>query len=152
VRRDGDVAWKIHLYHLTSHLGDEYVERTGAKQVAYHLEEAAAGISWDIGTGSRIYGEAGATIYGGETTGNGRLQCGFEWVGAREATGLSPFFAADLQAKNEQDWTPSFTIATGIAYGRHVRIGAEYFQGRDPHTQFLAERERWVAIVLSFDY
>jgi len=151
VWRDGDLAWKLHLYHMTSHLGDEYISRTGAKQIAYHLEEASAGVSWDASAGSRIYGEAAAAIYTGAPTDSGRFQAGWEWVGRKWSSGFSPFFAVDIQSRREQDWTPGKTVAVGIAYGRDFRFGVEFFDGKDPQTQFLKERVRYVSVGVSMD-
>lgn len=151
VHRDGDFAWKIHLYHMTSHLGDEYIERTGAEQSPYHLEEAAFGLSWDASTGSRFYGEAAAAIYTGEPTESGRFQAGWEWVGGKWSSGFAPYLAADVQARKEQDWTPGATLAVGVAYGRDFRFGVEYYNGRDPQTQFMLERIRYLSVGLSMD-
>jgi hypothetical protein len=152
VRRDGDLAWKVHLSHRTSHLGDEYMERTGATPVHYHMEEAAAGVSWDASAGSRVYGEAGAALYTGGPAANGRVQSGYEWVGSKGGLGLSPWVAMDLEARNEQDWNPNATLAAGVALGRSARLGFEYYRGRDPQTQFLEDRMQWVALALTFDY
>ena len=152
VHRDGDLAWKIHLYHLTSHLGDEYIDRTGSEHITYHLEEAAFGVSWDVSAGSRLYGEAGVAIYAGPDTDNGRVQVGWEWVGSKASTGLSPYFALDIQARHEQEWTPGKTAALGLAYGTHVRLGVEYYHGRDTQTQFLDERVHYVALNLAIDF
>ena len=152
VRREGDLAWKIHLYHLTSHLGDEYIARTGAKQIKYHLEEAAGGVSWDVSEGSRVYGEAATAIYAGDPTGNGRVQAGFEWAGRKRSSGLSPYFAVDIQARNEQNWNPGKVVAVGLAYGRRIRMSLEYYHGRDTQTQFMKEQIRYVAVGISFDF
>ncbi|HEU4396058.1 MAG TPA: DUF1207 domain-containing protein [Planctomycetota bacterium] len=152
VFREGDLAWKIHLYHLTSHLGDEHIERTGRDAIAYHLEEAAFGLSWDVSDGSRLYGEAGVAVYTSRETDNGRFQVGYEWVGSRAATGFSPYFAVDLQARNDQDWTPGKTAAAGIAYGTHVRFGLEYYHGRDTQTQFMQDRAEYISVGLAIDF
>jgi len=152
VWRDGDLAWKFHLYHLTSHLGDEFMAHTGRKPLAYHLEEAAGGLSWDASRSSRVYGEAGAAVYTGDPTYSGRLQTGYEWVGGKWTSGLAPYFAVDLQARKEQTWTPNRTVALGLAYGRNFRFGFEYYRGRDTQTQFLKQRIQWVSLGLTFDY
>ncbi len=152
VHRDGNLAWKIHLYHLSSHLGDDYIKRTGRTGSQYHLEEVAGGLSWDATADSRIYGEAGAAVYNGPATYSGRVQAGYEWVGRKWGSGLAPYFAVDLQARKEQDWTPDATVAVGIAFGRNFRLGLEYYHGRDTQTQFLARRTHWVSVGLYFDY
>ena len=151
VHRDGDLAWKIHAYHMTSHLGDEYMDRTGAEPVAYHLEELSGGVSWDASAGTRVYGEAGAALYAGTSTESGRVQAGWEWVGRKGTSGLAPFLALDLQARREQDWTPAGTVAMGIARGRALRLALEYFHGRDPQTQFLDDRTHYLSVGLTMD-
>ncbi len=151
VHRDGDFAWKLHLSHLTSHLGDEYIQRTKEQQEPYHIEEAAAGVSWDATAGSRLYGEAATALYAGEPAEGGRLQAGWEWVGRKGTSGFAPYAAADVQVRREQEWTPATTLAVGLAYGRDFRFGLEYFSGRDPQTQFLLERVRYLSIGVSLD-
>lgn len=149
--RDGDFAWKIHLYHMTSHLGDEFMDRTGAEPIAYHLEEASFGLSWDASAGSRVYGEAAAAIYTGAPTESGRFQAGWEWAGRKWTSGFSPYLAVDVQSRKEQDWTPGKTLAVGLAYGRDIRFGLEFFDGKDPQTQFLKERVRYLSVGVSMD-
>ena len=144
--REGDVAWKIHLYHLTSHLGDEFIERTGGRVVPYHLEEASAGVSWDVADGTRLYGEGGVAVYASRPTGNGRLEAGYEWVGVRGSLGLSPYVALDVQARNEQDWVPGKSLAVGAAYGRDARFSVELYHGRDPQTQFLGDNVFFLSV------
>jgi hypothetical protein len=149
VHREGDLALKFHLYHLTSHLGDEFIERTGTEVVPYHLEEAAGGVSWDFAAGSRVYAEAAAAVYTSRPTGNGRVQLGFEWVGKKSTAGLCPYLAVDLQARNEQDWNPLKVFAAGLAYGRSARVGVELVHGRDPQTQFLDDNVFYLTLGLS---
>jgi hypothetical protein len=152
VFREGDVAWKIHYYHTTSHLGDEFIARTGAKPIHYHLEEVALGISWDVTEGARLYGEGGIAVYTGDTTGNGRLQAGYEWVGRKWSGGLAPYFAVDLQARNDQRWNVGKTVAVGLAFGRSIRFGVEYYQGRDPQTQFKNDEVRYLSLGFAMDF
>ena len=49
------VAWQ----HLSSHVGDEYAERTGRRRIAYTRNELAGGISERLGERWRAYGEIG---------------------------------------------------------------------------------------------
>ena len=152
VFRDGDLAWKIHLYHLTSHLGDEFMVRTGRKPIHYHLEELAGGVSWDATEGSRLYGEAGTAVYAGPHTGNGRVQAGYEWVGKKWCSGLAPFFAVDLQARNDQSWNPGKDVAVGLAYGRSALLSLDFYHGRDMQTQFKDEQVRYLSLGITFDF
>jgi hypothetical protein len=150
--RDGDLAWKIELYHLTSHLGDEFMERTGALPLDYHLEEAAFGLSWDASAGQRLYGEAGVAVYTSGPTDNGRIQAGWEWVGNKATTGLSPFMAIDLESRHDTNWIPGKTAVVGVAFGRHVRMGVEYYHGYDTQTQFQKLQVQYVSLGLAMDF
>jgi hypothetical protein len=42
-------------------------------------------------------------------------------------------------------------VAVGIAYGRDVRFGIEFFDGKDPQTQFMDERVRYLTVGVSMD-
>jgi hypothetical protein len=150
--RDGDLSWKIHLYHLTSHLGDEYMARTGREPSDYHLEEAAFGLSWDASEGQRLYGEAGLAVYTSGPTDNGRLQAGWEWVGRKATTGLSPFMAIDLESRHDTNWIPGKTAVVGVTYGRHIRMGVEYYHGYDTQTQFSKLQVQYVSLGLAMDF
>jgi len=52
-------AFKIASQHDSSHIGDEYIESTGAKLIHYSREELAVGISWRITPRLQIYTEFG---------------------------------------------------------------------------------------------
>src|SRR5690349_13563169 len=48
VSRAGPIALKLHPWHMTSHLGDEFIEREGRKRFVYARNEIALGFSCDI--------------------------------------------------------------------------------------------------------
>ena len=150
--RDGDLAWKIHLYHMSSHLGDEYMVRTGATPIDYHLNEAAFGLSWDATEGQRLYGEAGIAVYTSGPADNGRLQAGWEWVGSKASTGLAPFMAIDIESRHYTNWIPGKTAAVGVAYGRYVRMSVEYYHGYDTQTQFAKQQQQYLALGLAMEF
>lgn len=159
VYREGNLALKVHLWHLTSHLGDEYISREGRPRDSYHLDELALGASIDLDPHSRAYIEAGAALYHGSDTGSGRVQGGVEWTGRpfESAGRLAPFVAADLQGRRETDWTPNLTVTGGVllrpAEGRGSRLRGflEYYRGADQQTQFKSEREHYWAFGFAAD-
>lgn len=157
--RKGDLALKVHVWHLTSHLGDEYISREGRARDSYHLEEVAFGASVDLDPHSRIYVEAGVALYVGPETGSGRIQGGAEWVGRPFESGgrLAPFLATDLQARHETGWNPNLTIGSGVLLlpqpGRTSRLRGylEYYRGGDQQTQFKSDREHYWAFGFAAD-
>ena len=54
VYRKGRVAVKLHPWHVTSHLGDEFAEREGRKRIADARNEIAFGIAWDVADERRV--------------------------------------------------------------------------------------------------
>ncbi len=145
-----DVAGKFHVYHLTSHLGDEYIEREGRSRDIYHLEEAALGYSWQADPSVRLYAEVGAAFYAGPKTESGRGQLGAEWVGPVWEWNLRPFAALDLQTRNEIDWDVNGNVVAGLlARGKSgtngLRFTLEYFRGHDLQTQFKAHFDQYWA-------
>ena len=157
--RSGDVILKVHPYHITSHLGDEYISREDAKRDSYHLNELAVGVSWPFNSPIRVYGELGIAMYAGPETDSGRAQVGAEWI--FEPLGKSrvaPFVALDLQTRNEIDWSWNATAMTGLMLmpksgsGNGLRGTLEYYRGNDAQTQFKGEREHYVALGFAADF
>lgn len=152
-----EMTAKLHIYHVTSHLGDEYISRTGAKRSSYHLEEAALGISWQVDHWFRVYGEIGIGVYVGEDTGSGRAQVGAEWVGPAWKHRLSPFAAVDLQTRNEIDWDVNGTFMAGLTARSKsgaggYRFALEYYRGHDQQTQFKENREHYLALGIQAEF
>jgi uncharacterized protein DUF1207 len=159
-RRDS-VTLKFELYHVTSHIGDEFLSRgagNGRGRDSYHLEELVFGGAWDPDPEFRFYGEAGVAAYKGTDTGNGRVQLGAEWVSATPWGGwLTPFAAMDFSARNEQSWTPNSTITGGVwvrgkSGSNGLRFALEYYRGRDQQTQFKRSHETFVAFNIAADF
>ena len=149
--RVNDVSVKLHAYHITSHLGDEYISREGAKRESYHLEEMALGLSWQVDPEWRLYSELGLGLYTGPATDSGRAQVGSEWVGEAWNDWLHPYAAVDLQTRRELGWRWNGVVAVGfLARGKSggdgLRFLLEYYRGHDQQTQFKSQREHYWAL------
>ena len=55
----GRFAFKFGISHTSGHLGDEYLERTGIARTNYTRQEVAFGVSRQLSTAWRAYGETG---------------------------------------------------------------------------------------------
>ena len=149
VYRDGPLAWKLHLWHITSHLGDEYAERTGRKRIRYGRNELAFGASWDASDAWRVYGEMGWGFLIGEPNEPGRAMGGAEWV-KKPAGSKFPevFAAANIGSFQESDWHLNLAAQLGLWVRtdnspRGYRFGFEYYRGHSPLTQFFEQREEY---------
>ncbi len=147
------VAARVAWLHTSSHVGDEFAERTGRTRIGYTRQELALGLSWRPGSAWRLYGEYGYGL--GDSADDpgqpGRLQAGAEWEhGAR----WGPYAAMDVQAWQERDWNADLAIQAGFAFrdeGRRWRLGLEYYDGRVPIGEFFNDDLRHLAVGLFFD-
>jgi len=156
--RYGGVAVKLHLWHLTSHLGDEYMTRLKTlDRASYHNDELALGVSWQATPHLRAYGEIGYGIYTGPATDEGRVQVGFEAVGGQPLAGGVPFAAVDLSTRKEIDWDWNLCVQMGLLYrskagGSGFRFLGEYYRGHDQQTQFKSARDHTLALGVSAEF
>jgi hypothetical protein len=149
-------GWK----HLSSHLGDEYIERTGRLRVAYKREEVLLGASWDVDESWRIYGEGGYAYDLGnkEVQSAGRLEAGLEltpraqWWDGR----MGWYAATDVSSYQDNDWDPNLTVQAGLVINvddldRVYRFGVQYYAGRSQLGEFFKYKERIISLGFWFD-
>ena len=92
---DGPWAFSLGSRHDSSHVGDEYAERTGRERIDYTREEIVLGASWAPNVLWRAYVETGWGYNRIESEQPVRLQVGIEHIG-REGLfrGEFPWYAA----------------------------------------------------------
>lgn len=150
-----DLHVQIGTKHVSSHVGDEYAERTGRRRIGYTRDELAAGAVWSVTSRWRTYAEAGWGFAPKEEIGQkpGRLQFGLE----HEAPGsigqgrLGWYAALDLQALEERDWQADPSLQIGLlipAGGRRWRVGLGVHDGTVPLGELYRVDETYVALGL----
>jgi hypothetical protein len=154
-----DLVLRVGIAHDSSHLGDEYIENTGATRIEYTREEYLAGMRFAPWKCVCTYAEYGFGHYLGneDLMEEGRVQLGLEiepeptWWNRR----LAPFVALDASAYEENDWEENITVQVGLVHpaagGGHWRLGLEYYDGRSPIGEFFQEHERHLAFGLWID-
>lgn len=151
------LSLKLGSHHISSHVGDEFAERTGRKRINYTREELVAGLSWEPRDRVRTYAEAGWAYSPREFQEPWRLQTGLEYevpgvfLGGR----LGWYVAANLSSWEERDWEPSLTLQIGLAFpageDRRWRAGLELHDGRVPIGEFFGTDERYALVGLWLD-
>ena len=156
--RGRGLAWKLSVFHTSSHVGDEYAERTGRRRIDYTREEVTAGVSWAFAGGWRTYAEAGwaYNLRNEELMEPGRAQAGLEherpgglWGGR-----LGWYAAVDLSATEERDWQVDVSAQAGLLFRpgtRRWRTGLAYHDGRVPLGEFVFDDERYLTFGLWLD-
>jgi hypothetical protein len=154
------VAAKLAIQHDSSHVGDEYIERTGRQRINYTRQEYAFGLSLAGFKYWRVYGEAGYAFdqRNEELQEEWRVEGGLEFEDPdRFWKGSAGYYAAvDIASYEESDWKADVTVQAGVVIPmtnmpRIWRIGLEYRSGRSVIGEFFQSRESAIALGLWLD-
>lgn len=164
VRADGrGPAVKVAVNHISSHVGDEYAERTGRRRIGYTREEVALGVSWRPVWRRwqrwRVYGEAAyAHVTRNEAfqdPGRGEAGIEYEAPGSVGRTGRWGTYAAlDVNVWEERGWEPSVGLAAGFratSAERIWRLGLLAYDGQIPIGEFFQVEERYLIVGMWLD-
>lgn len=157
-RENPRFAWRVGMKHISAHIGDEYIERTGRSRIAYTRQEFRAGLAWSPQIKTTVYSEAGYAydLRNELLQRPWRLQLGAQHQGPAYLwrRQFSWYGAIDLSAYEESDWDINTTIQVGLGAAtgsHHWRLGLEYYDGRSQLGEFFQDNERYAAIGLWFD-
>ncbi len=153
-----DLGFRIGTQHNSSHLGDEYAERTGRKRIDYTRQEVAGGVAWTFKPKWTLYSELGWGR-GISDTKSFRLESGLQYITAQRfwKGRASRYTAIDIRTYEETDWSTRVTAQVGywIPVGDRSsvhRLAIEFGNGRSVMGQFLWEKETWIGIGWYFDW
>jgi len=149
-----DLVLRVGMAHDSSHLGDEYIENTGATRIEYTRQEYLGGMRYSPWTSLWTYAEYGWAydMANEDLMEPGRVEFGFELQ--PEPTlwnhSLAPFAALDVGAYEEDDWEENLTVQVGLVRpgagrGGTWRLGLEYYDGRSVIGELFQDRERFLA-------
>jgi hypothetical protein len=151
------LALKVALQHMSSHLGDEYVERTGRTRINYDRGEVAFGGSVRLSRGWRTYVEAGVGyVNRAEGQEPWRGQAGVEYESRAMLWGgrFAWYGATNVAAMQERAWRVDTAVQGGLltrAHGRIYRIAAGFTEGRPTVGEFFQHSERWFTVGFYID-
>jgi hypothetical protein len=156
-------AWtgRAAIMHRSSHLGDEFVEMTGAERIEFGSEQLDVTAAYDLEGIARLYG-GGSWIFrsylGWEpqlvalgVRDRGVLQAGADriwwpWAGRPVAI----YAGLDVQAAERTDWDAGVAAAAGIGVHarRSFRLMARFYDGPSTMGEFFLTPERYFALEL----
>ncbi len=157
------VQWKLSYYHLSSHLGDEFIERNGipaSDRVNYARDEIVLGFSFFPLPAWRWYAEAGWAFYADEGADPWEFQFGLDYAQPGPTGGRgTPFFAVNGLLREEVDFGGSVTAQGGWLWrgrtGKVLRTGVHYLNGKSSQFAFngsLEQFEQQIGVGLWYDY
>lgn len=151
-RRYGPNNWRFRLYHLSSHLGDDYLIRN---QINFYTPNAVNYELIDV-TYSRYVGAV--RLYGGAGFGLRRPverkrlsgQIGIFYRKPQVASAVRLVGGVDVKVWQQTNYRPGVKAGIGIEVGRTVNNNLvfmlETYSGFRPYSQYEAERTRWFGI------
>jgi Protein of unknown function (DUF1207) len=157
-RLDTRSAWRIGSKHISSHVGDELIERTGRVRINYTREELRLGFAYNLAAQLLTYVDGGYAYNLGDKPLQApwRLQLGMQLERPNRIweNQLGWYAAADLSSYEENDWQRNLTVQLGLSAvrGEHTwRFGIEYYHGRSVLGEFFQDREQYVGAALWID-
>lgn len=158
--RHGKWETKFGYYHLSSHLGDEYMishPDSLATRDNYDRETLVAGVGFRPIPAIRLYTEAGYAFSRGGMTRPWEFQFGTEYSPIESIGGHgAPFLAVNGHLRQENDFGGNFVVQTGWQWrgrtGQLLRTGVQYFNGKSDQAQFIHDSERQFGWGLWYDF
>lgn len=155
----GPWQFKFGYFHLSSHLGDEYIINENVLERLNYVRDGFV-----LGTGYfptpdwRLYGEASWAFKTDDGAEPWHFQFGAEFSPLTSITPSgSPFLAVNAYLREEVDFGGAVSAQTGWQWRRHggtqlLRMGVQYYNGKSPQFQFFNQFEQLFSFGLWYDY
>ncbi len=155
----GNLSTKFGYFHVSSHVGDEFLLRNPDYQRRNFVQESIVlGSRWRLDDTAAVYAEA---AYAFVTRGGAdpwQFQFGAEYTHSDVLTARGgPFAATNFHLRQELNYTPAIsTLAgwqwTGVESGHSFRLGLQYYSGPTSQVQFLNRRDHLIGIGTWYDF
>ena len=154
--RQGPLALKLAYYHISSHVGDEFLERNiGFVRVNYVRDGLQVGARSPLTADITTYAEAAYAFYVSGGAEPWEFQFGSEYE--PESLGCDcgvPYLAMNVHLREEVGFGGSLNVVAGWKWGRLGRrlgVGLQYFVGKSGQYSFFNERDELVGLMVWFD-
>ncbi len=155
---DDLVQYKFAYYHLSSHLGDEFLlKNVGYPRLNFSRDVLVMGVSLSPLKLWRVYSEIGYA-FRSDVAEQWEFQFGIEYS-PDGATGMrgQPFAAVNGHLREEVEFGGNFVAQTGWAWRRSAasgmfRMGVEYYNGKNDQFSFFDLSEEKVGFGMWYDY
>lgn len=143
--KTGRHGFRAELYHVSSHLGDEFQARTGQERISFSHESFRGNYMWYPTDSIRTYLELQYAISRNPDFDPWQTATGFEYRMG------SYLLATDLRFKDRNDWDHSATASVLYDLGNeNMFVGVEVFDGNKPQGQFFREERTYGGLVFRF--
>jgi hypothetical protein len=159
--RTGPFSAFARVYHVSGHLGDEFILNTQPDRINFTYEEIDLKISYELFRWLRVYGGGGYLVgRDPNTMGRGTSQFGVELTSPWTLLGgkIRPVAYGDFKSNERADWTITRSLMGGLQFenarigDRKLQVLAEYIKGPSPNGQFFSENIEWIGVGLHLYY
>lgn len=136
-------AARAELYHVSSHLGDEYMVRTGERPVSTAREGVEILVETSPLPGLLVYGGPGTTVRTRRNFVAASVRGGAAWEPRTVRWGpFRPYAAGEAFSWAELGWDPMLTGQAGVRFGHeHFRVALTASSGPSRAEQFFRSHE-----------
>jgi len=156
--RHGPNAFKAGYYHLSSHVGDEFlIANPGFARQNYVRDSLIAGWTHDVTTSTQIYGEIGYAFNHEDGAEPLELQFGTQYLPWGDGCRGAPFAAFNVHLREDFDFETSINVVAGWQWrgpqtDHRFRAGVQYYDGPSMQWSFTNLHETLIGGGLWCDY
>lgn len=157
--RWGGFSTIFRIYHQSSHLGDEFLLRTGTDRVNLSYDAVDLIPSFDLGDWGRVY-LGGGYLFSRDPSDlkPAYVQYGAELESPVAFWGwLRPVAALDMKRFQEESWSSDYSARVGFQFenakifkSRRLLLLGEYYKGNSPNGQFFPSKIEFWGVGLHF--
>ena len=154
----GPLHIKLEYYHISSHLGDEFMlDNPDVVRINYSRDTLAFGLGYYWTEALRLYGEAGfapSAVGGAEAW---DFQFGADFSPPYTSHRGSPFAAVNVHSREDVKYNGNFVAQVGWQWRRRpsggvFRLGLQYYTGKNEQYEFYKDTESRFGYGLWCDY
>ncbi len=160
--RYGDASGRLALFHQSSHLGDDYIRRTGETGFRYSIDGLRGALAYDVFKWLRGYVDGTYLLHTVPAPQRGAFGFGAELRSLplfhiNTDLPVTYYLGWDLQSHAQVRWNIDSSVQTGLRLrfrdeARSMRLFWEYFDGHSPYGEFYFAREHYSELGLAFDF
>lgn len=139
----GPLEARAEFYHVSSHLGDEYLVRTGREPISTSREGLELLVGGRPADAVRVYGGPGLLVRSTEGLDPGSFRAGIEWRSDHLRWGpFRPYAGGELFWWEESSWRPMASAEAGVSFdGGRYRLALVGGAGPSRAEQFFRRDE-----------
>lgn len=150
--RLGRLEARAELFHVSSHLGDEFLQRTGREPVSTSREGLEVLVGGRPLASLRVYGGPGLLLRSSRDFDPATLRAGAEWEPSARWGAFRPYLGIEALVREELAWSPTAAAEAGVLFGERYRLALTAGAGRSRAEQFFREDETLLGLTFSADF